>query len=166
LRSVICEASGESLVTGSFKAALAAMLVLGSAACAHRPPADDSETILALQTAVDDALIANDAEALAQLLTDDLSRIGPGGVMTNRDQWLAQIRTADIRYLSVVRCETSIRFHANAAIVTGLVDIEVEKPGTGREMEHNRYTRTYIRQANNWRLAAHQATRAPAGASC
>lgn len=153
-------------MTVTFKAALAGLLVLGSAACAHRPPADDSEAILALQTAVDDALIANDAEALGRLLTDDLSRIGPGGMMTNRDQWLAQIRTADIRYLSVVRCETSIRFHGNAAIVTGLVDIEVEKPGTGREMEHNRYTRTYIRQADHWRLAAHQATRAPAGANC
>ena len=153
-------------MVGISRTALAALLALTSSGCAHQQRTDDITAILAVQESIDDALIANDANALAPLLTVDASRTGPGGVLTNRDQWLAQIRSSDIRYLSVARCETEVRVYGDTAIVTGLVDIEVDKPATGREMEHNRYTRTYVLKDGGWRLAAHQATRAPADTSC
>ncbi len=71
-----------------------------------------------------------------------------------------------MRYLSVRRCQTTIRLCHDTALVTGLVDIEVMTPSTGCEPEHNRTLRVYAREVGAWRLAAHQATKAPQGVTC
>lgn len=147
--------------------AILAAAMIAVSACAHpTPPSGDTRAIEALQDEIDAAMMANDAAALGRYLDTNVTRTGPAGMVTNRAQWLAQIEAGQIRYLSVRRCETRIVFYPNTAVVTGLVDIEVEKPVTGREIEHNRYTRTYVQTAAGWRLAAHQATRAPEGVSC
>jgi ketosteroid isomerase-like protein len=131
---------------------------LSAAPCTE--PAGKSATaqILALQDRIDEALLSNKSEALAPLLAADATRTGPSGTITTRQQWLDSIDRRDIRYLSVKRRETSLRFYGDVAVVTGLVDIQVEKPGTGPVNELNRYLRVYVRQAGSWRLAAHQAT--------
>jgi hypothetical protein len=139
---------------------------LAAAGCAHRLAEDPLNQIALLQDAIDRAMLANDPGALAVHLAGEVSRTGPGGVTTDRQQWLAQVKSGQIRYLSVRRCETMMRAYGSSVIVTGLVDIEVEKPVTGRELEHNRYLRVYIQDKGSWRLAAHQATKAPTGVRC
>lgn len=132
-----------------------------AAACAHAPIDAERIAIIVAQSRIDDALVANDPRALALLLTEDATRTGPGGVMTTREQWLASMTEGQIRYVSAARSDTSIRLTRDSAIVTGLVDIVVEKPDQGRIVEHNRYLRVFVKQDGRWLLAAHQATAAP-----
>lgn len=134
------------------------VLSLSAAPCAQPAAQSATAQILALQERIDEALLSNDSRALAPLLTPDATRTGPSGSITTRQQWLESIDRREIRYLSVERRDTSLRFYGNVAVVTGLVDIQVEKPGTGPIVEHNRYLRVYVRQDGKWRLAAHQAT--------
>lgn len=134
--------------------------------CAHVNDTSFQREIEQLQENIDQAMLANNPVALGSFLRNDVTRTGPGGVTTNRAQWLGQLEGGQIRYLSVRRCQTTIRNYQNTAVVTGLVDIEVIKPSTGRELEHNRYTRVYVREEGAWRLAAHQATQAPSGITC
>jgi uncharacterized protein (TIGR02246 family) len=143
-------------------AALSALLV----SCAHVDDTGFQGEIEQLQVRIDQAMLANDPVAMGRYLREDVTRTGPGGVTTNRAQWLAQVESGQIRYLSVRRCQTTIRRYHDTAVVTGLVDIEVMKPGTGRELEHNRTLRVYVREDGAWRLAAHQATKAPQGVTC
>lgn len=145
-------------------AAVASCALLVS--CAHVNDTGFQGEIEQIQESIDQAMLANDPVALGRYLRDDVTRTGPGGVTTNRAQWLAQLESGTIRYLSVRRCQTTIRHYQNTAVVTGLVDIEVVKPSTGRELEHNRYIRVYVREDGAWRLAAHQATQAPQGVTC
>lgn len=130
-------------------------------ACAHAPGGSGHAEIVAAQSRIDDALVANDPQALAPLLTEDATRTGPGGVITSREEWLASMANGRIRYVSATRSDTSVRFTRDTAIVTGLVDIVVEKPDTGRVEEHNRYLRVFVKRDGRWLLAAHQATAAP-----
>jgi hypothetical protein len=74
-------------------------------------------------------------------------RTGQGGVTTDRAQWLAQVESGQMRYLSVRRCQTTIRLCHDTALVTGLVDIEVMTPSTGCEPEHNRSVFTPVKLA-------------------
>jgi uncharacterized protein (TIGR02246 family) len=146
-----------------FTATALSMLLVS---CAHVDDTGFLGEIEQLQERIDQAMLANDPVALGRYLRDDVTRTGPGGVTTNRAQWLAQVESAQIRYLSVRRCQTTIRRYHDTAVVTGLVDIEVMKPSTGRELEHNRTLRVYVREDGAWRLAAHQATKAPQGVTC
>jgi hypothetical protein len=136
------------------------------AGCTHVDAADFNGDIEVLQERIDQAMLSNDSATLGRYLTENMTRTGPGGITTNRAQWLAQVEGGQIRYLSVRRCQTSIRRYRDTAVVTGLVDIEVLKPGTGREVEHNRTLRVYVREDGAWRLAAHQATKAPQNVTC
>jgi uncharacterized protein (TIGR02246 family) len=146
-----------------FAAAALSTLLVG---CAHVNDTGFQSDIEQLQESIDQAMLANDPVALGRFLREDVTRTGPGGVTTNRAQWLAQVESGQIRYLSVRRCQTTIRRYQDTAVVTGLVDIEVMKPSTGRELEHNRTLRVYVREDGAWRLAAHQATKAPQGVTC
>lgn len=137
---------------------LCVVTAVAAAACAHGPAPPERAAIRDAQAAIDRALTANDANALAYWLTDDATRTGPSGAMTTRAQWLEQIQRGAIRYVSAERIDTEVRFFGQSAIVTGLVDIIVEKPETGRQVERNRYLRVYAWQDGRWKLAAHQAT--------
>lgn len=144
-------------------------LLLGAAqlsACATLPENRAERQIEAVQEAIDKALLSNDASELARYLALGVQRTGPSGMLTNREEWLLQIESGGIEYHSIERCQTRTTLYPDVAIVTGLVDIEVFKPGTGALVEHNRYTRAYVRNGGAWQLAAHQATTAPAGVSC
>jgi hypothetical protein len=143
-------------------AALSTLLV----SCAHVHDTGFQGDIEQLQESIDQSMLANDPVAMGRYLREDVTRTGPGGVTTNRAQWLAQVESGQIRYLSVRRCQTTIRRYQDTAVVTGLVDIEVMKSGAGRELEHNRTLRVYVRDDGAWRLAAHQATKAPQGVTC
>jgi uncharacterized protein (TIGR02246 family) len=135
-----------------------ALFAAAPALRAQDPRAEARAAILSLQARIDSALVANDADALAPLLTSDATRTGPTGVLTTREQWLAQIRQGGIRYTAVRREQTDVRLYGDVGVVTGIVAIDVVKPGTGAQAERNRTLRVYVKEAGMWRLAAHQAT--------
>ena len=138
--------------------AVAAVIVTAGATAASPAAVATREAVLAVQTQIDDAMLANDPVALARHLTDDATRTGPSGELTRRTEWLAQIASGAIRYLAVRRSEPDIRLYGDVAVVTGVVAIDVMKPGLGKVEERNRYLRVYLRRGGRWLLAAHQAT--------
>ncbi len=124
----------------------------------------DRQAVLVVQEKVDSAMLANDADAMAPLLTDNFTRTPPTGILNTKAQWLESVRNNSLRYVSVERTDTDVRLFGDSAIVTGIVTIETVKPDTGQTVARNRYLRVYVRENGNWRLAAHQATTAPAPA--
>lgn len=145
-------------------AALLMFLVLAFAqpALADGTMERDQQAVLAVQEQVDGAMLANDADRMAPLLTDDFTRTPPTGILSTKAQWLESVRNNSLHYVSVERTETDVRIMGDSAIVTGIVTIETVKPETGQTRARNRYLRIYVRQKGVWLLAAHQATTAPA----
>jgi ketosteroid isomerase-like protein len=141
-------------------------LLVASAGCSPQTISPDVSDVETLEAAIDAALLANDASALAPFLAEDAVRVGPSGRVSTKPQWLEQIAGGQIRYLSVTRCDVRMRRYDGVAVVDGLVDITVQRPSSDPEPEHNRYLRVYVLDEGGWRLAAHQATAAPVGVTC
>jgi ketosteroid isomerase-like protein len=114
--------------------------------------------ILSTQAAIDAAMMANDPARLAPLLARDATRTGATGVLTPREEWLAQMRRGAIRHGAVRRPPPAIRIHGDTAIVTGLVQLQVARPGAAPAIERNRYPRVFVREDGGWKLAAREAT--------
>ena len=136
------------------------ILVLGMMLSLAQPASattDPKAAVLMAQARIDDALLANNPEALAPLLTDDATRTPPNGHLSTRKAWLASMQTGALHYNSVKRTDAEVRIFGNTAIVTGVVEISTTKP-TGLQSQRNRYLRLFVKQRGKWLLAAHQAT--------
>jgi uncharacterized protein (TIGR02246 family) len=144
--------------------ALAALTVLtaftfcpGQAPRATPPKAGDDEA--AVRKFLEDFSAAfgrNDAAALEGLMTPDYASVNQNGVVQNRAQRLAPIKSGNLKYESVKYEEVAVHLYGDAAAVTALVDVK----GTNRGADisnHFRSTIMLVKVKGRWLMAASQA---------
>lgn len=137
--------------------ALAFVLGVSSALAS---PADDIKKVAALDTDYQAAVERNDAEAMAEILHEDMILVVGAGDVYTREDILKSARDRHIIYEHQVEDEgtQTVRLYGrNTAIVTARLWL---KGSRGDEAFDRRlwFSDTYVRTKNGWRYAFGQAS--------
>jgi hypothetical protein len=115
-------------------------------------------TVHSLVQETDSAELRGDVSYLEGRLASDFLGTGPRGVLLNKQQWLAQYASGDLRYLSLRTEELVITLLTRGtALVTGRKEtLGVSYQGNRIPLTEFRVVEVYVRQgeADDWRLAA------------
>jgi ketosteroid isomerase-like protein len=146
-------------------------VVLPSVAMVSAPAAagagDRMEDLLrALDAKLQNSVLSQDTEALAEMLTEDWILISSSGRVTTRSAFLSMVGDPQFRLEVNASSEISIRVHGSTAIVTALLHERGLARGEAYE-NWLRYTDTWVLEAGAWRcVSAHaSSSEPPAGAA-
>lgn len=138
----------------------AALAVALSSGAALASPEDDRAAVAALDTAYQAAVERNDAEAMAEILTEDMILVVGRGAVFTREDLLRAAREQDFIYERQVEDEgtQTVRLYgANTAIVTARLWLK----GTHNGEAFDRtlwFSDTYVRTPEGWRYAFGQSS--------
>jgi len=114
--------------------------------------------IMALESAWDQAEQNKDAKALANLLADNLVYVDYDGSLSTKQQFLAQVKTADIAGEQINNEGVTVHLYGNnVAVSTGIYrdkGIKKGKPFSRR----GRFTNVWLNQNGQWECIASQST--------
>ncbi|PKW14102.1 nuclear transport factor 2 family protein [Saccharopolyspora spinosa] len=102
-----------------------------------------------------DAEQRGDADALAELATDDFVLVGPLGFMLNKQQWMERYRTGDLVTKSLDWHDAEVRDYGDCAVVVGVHTQKAAYRGNATDGEF-RSTHIAIRRDGRWLLAGIQ----------
>src|SRR5260370_22521087 len=108
------------------------------------------------------AMVSVDEPALKKLLADDLTYIHSSGLFQNKGQFIADLKSGAIKYVSVTPSETDwkVRVLGNTAVVNGLAAVHVVDHGNDVSFRL-RYTTVHTNRSGSWQMIAWEATRVP-----
>jgi ketosteroid isomerase-like protein len=142
-------------------------------------PQDDAQTnteniIKNLQREFDEALMEGDVAAVDRILADDYLETTAQGLLKNKSDVMAVVRAraaappAKSVGPDITVAETRIRIYGDVALFSGVRSIryqfmEYQTVGPGQlppptNTEQERFTKTYAKIGDNWRLVASQTT--------
>ncbi len=113
--------------------------------------------IIALESAWDQAEQNKDATALANLLADNLVYVDYDGSLSNKQQFLASVKSASVSSEQINNEGVTVRLYNNVAVSTGIYrdkGVENGKPFQRR----GRFTNVWINQNGAWQCIASQST--------
>ena len=139
------------LTHGLFIAALAAP-VFASAA-----PADDTREIERVERELCDAFRTNDAATIGKLEDETYTLTNTRGEVTTRADDIADAKKAETRYTEFRNHDTTMRLYGDAAIRLGITSIKGISSGKPFTLDV-RFTDTYIKRADGWKIAASHAS--------
>lgn len=121
-------------------------------------PSGEEGRIIALESAWDQAEQNKDANALANLLADNLVYVDYDGSLSNKQQFLASVKSADITGEQINNEGVTVRLYNNqVAVSTGIYrdkGFEKGKPFQRR----GRFTNVWLNQNGRWECIASQST--------
>ena len=144
-----------SLLVGSV-----ATIFVGAARTVAQSTHDaDVHELERLETVWNEAHEHGDATALEKLWADDMEVAVPKmPVMTKADA-LKFARSGRMKFLSYRTSDTRVRVYDNAAVVTGR--LQRRRSMNGQEISDDwRFTKTYVREADQWRVVSFHACEA------
>jgi hypothetical protein len=138
-------------------------LLFGSAANATQPVQVnyDAETrnFEHLETVWNEAHEHGDADALETLWADDLEITVPRMTVLTKTDAVKFARSGRMKFLRYQTSDLRVRIYQNAAVVTGR--LQRTRSMNGQEVSDDwRFTKVYIREAQNWRVVAFHASEA------
>jgi uncharacterized protein (TIGR02246 family) len=138
-------------------ALLCVCAALGTAQQSVKPSGEEGR-IIALESAWDQAEQNKDANAIANLLADNLVYVDYDGSLSNKQQFLAGIKSGDITGEQINNEGVTVRlYNNNVAVSTGIYrdkGIMKGKPFQRR----GRFTNVWLNQNGNWQCIASQST--------
>jgi ketosteroid isomerase-like protein len=139
-----------------FCALLCVCAVLGTAQEPRKPSGEEGR-IIALESAWDQAEQNKDANALANLLADNLVYVDYDGSLSNKQQFLASVGNGNVTGEQINNEGVRVRLYNNVAVSTGIYrdkGIEKGKPFQRR----GRFTNVWLNQNGRWECIASQST--------
>jgi uncharacterized protein (TIGR02246 family) len=141
------------------------LLAVALSACATTSPTPssleaDRMTVAAIDTAYQDAVERNDADAMANILHEDMILVVGAGTVFTREDLLRSAREQEFIYEAQVEdagTQTVRMYGPDVAIVTARLWLK----GTRAGMAFDRrlwFSDTYVRTAEGWRYAFGQAS--------
>ena len=113
--------------------------------------------ILAVDKERYEAMEKRDMAALDRLHADGLVFINTKGRMLNKAEYLEEVRSGNLKFLSVDIDDYHWGFYGDTVIMNGRAKSTVEYHGVVNKRPR-RFTSVFIKLQGQWRLAAHQAT--------
>ncbi len=109
-----------------------------------------------------EAIVVGDVAVLDDILSDDLSYTHATGVREAKAEFIAKLKSGQLRYESFAAEDIQVRVYGAAGVVTGVARVKVQVKGEPLSFRL-RFTDVYIKQDNRWQMVAWQATRLPEG---
>jgi hypothetical protein len=108
------------------------------------------------------AMVKVDEAALNRLLADDLTYAHSSALFQNKAEFIADLKSGAIKYVSITPSESDIkvRVHGDIAIVNGVAAVHVIDHGKDVSFKI-RYTDVHGNHAGSWQMVAWEATRFP-----
>ena len=131
-----------------------AMLTAQSAVAA---PADDEREIRKVEAALCDALRTGDAAAIGKLEDETYTLTNSKSEVTTRADDIADAKKG-VRYDEFRNHDQTFRLYGDAAIALGVTSVKGSSGGKPFAADF-RFTDTYVRRADGWKIAASHATR-------
>jgi ketosteroid isomerase-like protein len=132
---------------------IVAMIAQGASAA----PADDERAIRTVEAALCEALRAGDAATIAKLEDETYTLTNSKSEVTTRADDIADAKKG-VRYDEFRNHDQSYRLYGDAAIVLGVTSVKGTSDGKPFAADF-RFTDTYVRRADGWKIAASHATR-------
>ena len=107
-----------------------------------------------------EAMVRADLATLDEILADDLTYTHASGAHESKAQFIANLKSGQVKYESLTPEDTHIRLYGSAGVVTGMARVTVQVGGE-RKSFRLRYTDVYVKADGRWRMIAWQATRLP-----
>lgn len=118
------------------------------------------EEIIALEDRRWAAQIDDDGQALAELLSDELSYTHSTSSVDDKTSYIASITEKKVNYRAAERLDTKVAVVGETAVVTGRAVVDVE--ARGREIELNiRYSAVWANAGGQWQFVCWQSTPIP-----
>lgn len=112
-----------------------------------------------LETVWNEAHEHGDADALEKLWADDMEVAVPKMPVLTRTDAVKFARSGRMKFLSYRTSDIRVRVYDNAAVVTGR--LQRTRLISGQETSDDwRFTKTYVRQAGQWRVVSFHASEA------
>jgi ketosteroid isomerase-like protein len=130
------------------------MFVVHDAAASQ---AADEREIRKVESALCEAIRAGDAAGIARYEDETYTLTNSKGVVTRRADDIADAKKG-VRYDEFRNHDQSLRLYGDAAIVLGVTSVKGASDGKPFAADF-RFTDTYVRRADGWKIAASHATR-------
>jgi ketosteroid isomerase-like protein len=120
-------------------------------------PADDEREIRRVEAALCDAIRTGDATAIARLEDATYTLTNSKSEVTTQADDIADAKKG-VHYTEFRNHDQSVRLYSDAAIVLGVTSVKGTSAGKPFAADF-RFTDTYVRRADGWKIAASHATR-------
>jgi hypothetical protein len=107
-----------------------------------------------------DAMVKADLGALDRLLGPELTYTHSNAQVQDKNNFIGDIRTKAIRYLSIEPSDIHVVLFGTTAVVTGSAAVHVIQNGNDLTIKI-RYTNLQLNRRGEWQMVAWQATRLP-----
>ena len=136
------------------------LTLASSGLVAQQPAALGRQALLASDSARFTAMVRDDLPSLDTLLAPELTYIHSDGALESKAQFLATLKTGQLRYQAIEPTDLKARLYGDVGVVTGRSRMRV-RAGSELLSFSIRFTAIYRRTAKSWVLVAWQATRLP-----
>src|SRR5262245_815306 len=116
------------------------------------------QTVLKLEQQWEDALLKSDAAALDKLYDESMVYTHSSGAVDNKSAYVGNIKSGATKYESMKRDDIKVSVYGDTALVTCHWEVHVLARG-GKIDTNARYLHVYVKQKDDWKMVAHQATR-------
>ncbi|MBZ5670553.1 MAG: nuclear transport factor 2 family protein [Acidobacteriia bacterium] len=120
-------------------------------------PAKVESEIHALEARRFRAMMEADTRTLDLLLGDDLTYVHSEGWCQTKVEFMAGIRSGDLRYYDVKTEDVMVRVYGKTAVVTGRATVRV-KSGSGPKSFKLSFVDVYVKRGSHWQMVAWQST--------
>jgi ketosteroid isomerase-like protein len=134
------------------------LAALAAPAFAAASPADDTRDIERVERELCDAIRTGDAAKIEKLEDETYTLTNTRGEVTKRADDIADAKKGEIRYTEFRNHDTTMRLYGDAAIRLGITSLKGSASGKPFALDV-RFTDTYVRRADGWKIAASHATR-------
>jgi hypothetical protein len=142
-------------------AALAAALAIPAPAqTVARAPTPSEAAVLKADNDRFAAMQKADVAALERLLGAELRYTHTSAVVQSKDEFITDIRTGTLKYVSIEPKDQKIQVYGNVAVVTGGAAVHVILRGNDQSFQI-RYTNVHVNRNGKWQMVAWEATRVP-----
>ena len=118
------------------------------------------DEIIELENRRIEAMTKQDAQALDEILADDLSFTHTTARVETKAEFISSLTSGRTKYRSVERDDVTVRQYGDTAVVTGYAKIHVD--ADGRDIKFQiRYIDVYAKRDDVWCMVAYQSTRLP-----
>jgi hypothetical protein len=123
----------------------------------HEVSPELQKEILAVDNERYEAMKNRDMAAMDRLHADGLVFINTKGRLLNKAEYLEEVRSGNLKFLSVDTDEYHFYVYGDAVIMNGRANSVVEYHGVVNK-KPRRFTSVFIKFQGQWKLVAHQAT--------
>lgn len=107
-----------------------------------------------------EAIVRGDVAALEDILSDDLSYTHATGVFETKEEFIAKLRSGQLKYESFAPEGLRVRVYGTTGVLTGTARVKVQVKGEPLSFQL-RFTDVYVKKGDRWQMVAWQACRLP-----